>query len=99
MRGTRLRVGRGLRPHPLEAGLFGRPSALLSTAGFRDAAVEGETAVFFDDPDPLKIAIAVQGLAREQWSATGIREHARKYSEERFIERIHDVVDDELSLV
>ena len=47
---------------PVEAAAFGKPTAALRWGGFLDTTVEGETGVFFDQPDPALIAEAVEQL-------------------------------------
>jgi glycosyltransferase involved in cell wall biosynthesis len=81
---------------PLEAAVFGKPSAVLRFGGFLDTVVERETGLFFDSPDPVGVAQAVQELAARTWDAQAIREHADRFSEERFIARIHEIVAEEL---
>ena len=48
---------------PVEAAAFGKPTAALRWGGFLDTTVEGETGVFFDEPEPALIAEAVEQLA------------------------------------
>ena len=77
---------------PLEAAGFGRPSAVLRWGGFLDTVEEGGTGIFFDSPTPDAVADAVRRLRRHHWEADEIRAHARRFSEERFIDRIRAIV-------
>jgi glycosyltransferase involved in cell wall biosynthesis len=81
---------------PLEAAGFGKPTAALRGGGYLDTVVPSRTGVFFAHADETAIAGGVEKLLRSSWDADGIREHARAFSEERFIERIRAVVAEEL---
>ena len=37
---------------PLEAAAFGRPAAVLAAGGYLDTVIDGQTGVFFTEPDP-----------------------------------------------
>jgi glycosyltransferase involved in cell wall biosynthesis len=77
---------------PLEGAAFGKPAAVLRFGGFLDTVVEGETGVFFDRPDAAAIRAAVRRLELRAWDAEALRAHAARYSEERFIARLREVV-------
>lgn len=83
---------------PVEAAAFGRPTAALRFGGYLDTVVEGETGVFFDEPDPLRIAEAVGRLSTVAWDHAAIRAHASRFSPARFLSRMDEVVDEERSL-
>jgi glycosyltransferase involved in cell wall biosynthesis len=80
---------------PVEAALFGKPTAALRWGGFLDTTVEGTTGVFFDEPEPRLIADAVHLLSATEWSAEALTAHAAQFSAERFGARIRAVVADE----
>lgn len=80
---------------PVEAALFGKPTAALRWGGFLDTIVDGTSGVFFDEPEPELIAEAVTRLAGAHWSADALRTHGEQYSSERFIGRITEVVGEE----
>jgi glycosyltransferase involved in cell wall biosynthesis len=80
---------------PVEAALFGKPTAALRWGGFLDTIVDGTTGVFFDEPEPELIARAVTRLTGSAWSAEALRAHAEQFSSERFVRRITEVVADE----
>jgi glycosyltransferase involved in cell wall biosynthesis len=75
---------------PLEAAVFGKPSAVLRFGGFLDTVTE-RTGVFFDTPEPAPIGEAVRELRTRNWDAAGIRAHAVSFSEERFIARLREI--------
>jgi glycosyltransferase involved in cell wall biosynthesis len=82
---------------PLEAAGFGKPAAALRWGGFLDTVVEGETGLFFDEPEAADIARAVRALSTHHWRPEAIAAHAELYSEDRFIDRLHEIVEEELS--
>ena len=77
---------------PLEAASFGRPTAAFRWGGFVDTVIPGITGVFFDEPTPAAIAEAVTAMASRSWNETAIQAHADDFSEDRFVERIREVV-------
>lgn len=84
---------------PVEAASYGKPSAVLRWGGFLDTVREGETGVYFDAPEPLDISEAVRRLERERWDEQRLVSHAELFSPERFAERMHAVIQEELALV
>ncbi len=78
---------------PVEAAAFARPTAALRWGGFLDTIVEGETGCFFDEPTPGQIATAVRALAEGTWSPDRLTGHAARYSPDRFLSRMAEVVD------
>jgi glycosyltransferase involved in cell wall biosynthesis len=81
---------------PVEAAAFGKPTAALRFGGYLDTVREGETGVFFARPEPVEIAKALGTLLGETWDEAPIRRHALSFSEERFIRRVGEIVDEEL---
>jgi glycosyltransferase involved in cell wall biosynthesis len=79
---------------PLEATSFGRPSAVLRFGGFLDTVVDGETGVFFDEPEPESIRVALAELLRRSWDEAALRRHAERFSEPRFVERLRAIADE-----
>jgi glycosyltransferase involved in cell wall biosynthesis len=77
---------------PLEAAVFGKPSAALRWGGFLDTVVEGETGIFFDEPEPAAIREAVRASLRENWSVETLERHAAAFSERRFVDRLREIV-------
>jgi len=77
---------------PIEAALFGKPSALIRSGGFLDTMVEGTTGVFFDAPEPSRIRSAIKELVENEWSAEAIVKTADRFSEEGFGQRLHEIV-------
>jgi len=81
---------------PLEGASFGRPCAVLRSGGFLDTVAEGETGLFFDDPEAASISRAVEELTAREWQETAIRSHAARFGEEQFIRRLREVVLEEI---
>jgi glycosyltransferase involved in cell wall biosynthesis len=82
---------------PLEAAAFGKPSVALRWGGFVDTVDEGKTGVFFDSPTPTQVRVAIRRLRAQNFDAAAIREHAARYSEEAFVERLRSIVTSEMS--
>jgi glycosyltransferase involved in cell wall biosynthesis len=76
---------------PLEAAGFGRPSVVLRWGGFLDTVEEGVTGLFFESPIPDAVGDGVRRLRRQHWDADAIRMHTKRFSEERFVERIRAI--------
>lgn len=83
---------------PLEGATFGKPAAVLRWGGFVDTVAEGETGIFFDQPEPTSIARALVELGRASWSPTVLQAHAARYGEERFRQRLQEIVAEEAKL-
>ncbi|MEX2586899.1 MAG: glycosyltransferase [Actinomycetota bacterium] len=81
---------------PVEGAAFGKPAAALRWGGFLDTIVEGTSGVFFDRPEPAEIAAAVGALQRTPLPPAPIVEHAKRFSADRFIARIRQVVEEEM---
>ncbi len=82
---------------PLEGLAFGKPTAALRWGGFLDTIVEGETGVFFDGPTPSAVAAAVRELQATEWDPDTLAAQLDRFSEDRFIARLREIVDEELS--
>jgi hypothetical protein len=52
--------------------------------------------VFFDQPTPVHIRAGVRRLTAESWEAAALKRHAARYHEEQFIDRLQQVVNEEL---
>jgi glycosyltransferase involved in cell wall biosynthesis len=82
----------------LEAAGFGRPAAALRWGGFLDTVVDGGTGLFFDEPSPAAIRASVALVHRHIWDSEAIRAHAARFSPERFVRRLREVVAEEAAL-
>lgn len=82
---------------PLEAALFGKPTAALRAGGLLESIQEGVTGVFFDEATPSSVALGVRHVLDGSWDHEKIKEHAALFGEEAFLERLHDVLRAEAS--
>lgn len=76
---------------PLEAAAFGVPAVALRGGGFLETVVEGETGLFFDEPEPDRIAAALAISDRHDWDPARLRARAEEFGEARFIDRIRAI--------
>lgn len=80
---------------PLEAAAFGRPSVVLRDGGYLDTVREGVTGEFFDAPDPDLVAESVTRALARHWDSATLRSHAELFGTDRFVARLHEIVQDE----
>ena len=76
---------------PLEAAAFGVPAVALRGGGFLETVVEGETGLFFDQPEPDQITTALAISDRHGWDPARLRARAEEFGEARFIDRIRTI--------
>lgn len=79
---------------PLEAASCGKPVVALRAGGFLDTVIDGQTGLFFDQPDAPSIAAAVRSMLARTWNEELILAHADTYSEESFIARLRSAIGD-----
>ncbi|MEW2019667.1 glycosyltransferase, partial [Rhodococcus sp. NPDC076796] len=77
---------------PLEAASYGKPSAVLRWGGFLDTVAEGQTGVYFNEPEPASIERAVASLADRHWSKSDMDNHLDQFSERRFAAALNKAV-------
>ncbi|MFB9312326.1 glycosyltransferase [Nocardioides plantarum] len=77
---------------PIEAAAYGKPSVVLRWGGFLDTVVEGRTGVFFDRPEPLLIASAVDETLARPWDPAVLAARAAEFSESRFAATVTNYV-------
>jgi glycosyltransferase involved in cell wall biosynthesis len=80
---------------PLEAGAFGAPSVVLRDGGYLDTVADAVTGTFFDQPDPVEIARAIEEAARTPWDDQALAAHVARFGTGRFLDRIRAVVEHE----
>lgn len=81
---------------PLEAQACGRPVVALGRGGALETVVDGQTGVLVE-PGEDALADGLQRAARTTWDATAIRQHALRFSRDRFVHQIRAAIDDTLS--
>jgi glycosyltransferase involved in cell wall biosynthesis len=77
----------------VEAQAAGTPVVAVNGGGVRETVVSGETGVLVDGTDPDTLASALSDTDFEAFSPDLIREHALRFSRERFQERLCDEVE------
>lgn len=80
---------------PLEAAAFGRPSVVLRDGGYLDTVLDGVTGEFFDAPDPDLVAETADRVLARTWDPRVLSAHADGFGAERFIARLHAIVQEE----
>ena len=81
---------------PLEAAAFGKPTVALEAGGYLDTLDEAVNGVFFDEPEPARIAVAINSALNRSWIAPAIAAHAERFGKSRFITRLQAVIAEEL---
>lgn len=77
---------------PLEAAAFGKPSLVLRWGGFLETMVENVTAVFIEAPTAADLRDGLGAVDGLPWDNSRIVEHAERYAEDLYIERIRAIV-------
>jgi glycosyltransferase involved in cell wall biosynthesis len=77
---------------PLEAASFGKPTLALKRGGYLETVVEGLSGYFFEDLDVETVSSAIDHLGENPLDGDEIRDHATRFSEERFIDALRDHV-------
>jgi glycosyltransferase involved in cell wall biosynthesis len=82
---------------PPEANAFGKPALVLREGGFLDTIVEGESGLFFDEPEPRAIATTVRAFRSTTWSAERVARNAARFDERSFVRGLRQIVADVLA--
>ena len=77
---------------PLEAASFGKPTLALKKGGYLETVSEGTSGYFFEDLDVWSISAAIDKLREHPLDSDEIREHASRFSEERFASTLRQQV-------
>ncbi len=80
---------------PLEAMASGRPVIAKNAGGSLENIIEGETGVFFKEESASGIIEAIKRLETMKIDPNRIREHAVKFSHERFKKEIGSIIESE----
>ncbi|MDF1812533.1 MAG: glycosyltransferase [Verrucomicrobiales bacterium] len=70
---------------PVEAQACGKPVIAFRGGGALETVVEGETGVFFDDPEVASLSTAILEFEETDWDPAVIRTNAEKFSTERYL--------------
>jgi len=82
---------------PVEAQACGRPVVALGRGGALDTVLDGETGVLFPETTVESLAEGLKRAAALPWDTARIRAHAERFSRERFVAEMRQVVDDTLA--
>ncbi len=78
---------------PLEAAAAGRPTVAFAAGGALETVVEGETGLFFREPNVRALAQALQALDATHFDPQHLRAHAQKFSPEAFRTKFKALID------
>jgi glycosyltransferase involved in cell wall biosynthesis len=81
---------------PLEAQACGRPVVALGRGGARETVVHGETGVLVE-PGAHALAEGMRVAMQTSWESARIRTHAERFSRQRFVQEICEVIDDTMA--
>jgi glycosyltransferase involved in cell wall biosynthesis len=77
---------------PLEAAAAGTPTIALRAGGALETIVDGETGMFFADPNAESLAAAIAGFDRSRFDPHRLRAHAERFAPPRFIAALQEIV-------
>jgi glycosyltransferase involved in cell wall biosynthesis len=78
---------------PLEAAAAGRPTVAFAAGGALETVVEGETGLFFREPDARSLAQALQALSQKHFDRERMRAHAKAYAPDVFRSRFAALIE------
>ena len=81
---------------PLEAQACGRPVVALARGGALETVVDGTTGVLVE-PGVEALADGLRRAAATTWDSQAIRDHAVRFSRERFVHEIEHVIEDTMN--
>lgn len=79
---------------PVEAQACGRPVVALGRGGALDTVIDGETGVLVDEASEQSLADGLRRVATSTWDSARIRQHAERFSRDRFTAEIAAVIDE-----
>jgi glycosyltransferase involved in cell wall biosynthesis len=77
---------------PIEANASGTPVICYGAGGVLDTQIPGETGLFFHKKTPESLQAAILKANQMTWNYASIREHALKFSEQVFFEKIIEII-------
>lgn len=78
---------------PVEAQACGTPVIAFAKGGTLETVVENETGVFFEEQSTQKLKEAIYTFEKTEFNPKKIREHAIKFSKQRFENQMKDFVE------
>ena len=82
---------------PVEAHACGRPVVALARGGAVETVVDGENGVLFDEPEVPALASALARVARLRFDQSAVRASAGRFSRERHLQRMREVIDETIA--
>ena len=77
---------------PVEAQACGKPVIAFRHGGALETVIDGETGVFFDQPDAASLNEALERFEKRQWDPDLIRRNAERFSIERFLQETREIL-------
>ncbi|UNK18769.1 glycosyltransferase [Paenibacillus sp. N3/727] len=81
---------------PLEVNACGRPIIAYYGGGALDTVVAEQTGLFFEEQSVNSLMTIIKRFDQYDWDPDFIRQHAEKFSEHIFIERLQSIIDGSL---
>ena len=81
---------------PVEAQACGTPVVALGRGGAVETVVQGTTGILVDEPSAPAFAGAITRATQTAFDPSAIRAHAERFSRERFVREISDLIESEL---
>jgi glycosyltransferase involved in cell wall biosynthesis len=78
---------------PVEAMACGKPVVAFRSGGATETVIEGRTGTFFDRPDPMALAQAIETVDGLRVDPSALRDHARRFDVSVFRRRWVDLLD------
>jgi glycosyltransferase involved in cell wall biosynthesis len=78
---------------PIEANSAGRPTVCYARGGALETVLHGETGVLFAEQRVEAVAEAMAAAATRHWNIVRLQQHAERWSEERFADRLRLLAD------
>jgi glycosyltransferase involved in cell wall biosynthesis len=82
---------------PVEAQACGRPVVALGRGGALETVIDGENGVLFAEPTVDALAAALERVARTRFDPAAVAASARRFSRERHVERLREVIDETIA--
>jgi glycosyltransferase involved in cell wall biosynthesis len=79
---------------PVEAQACGTPVVALGRGGAVETVIPGTTGMLVDEPSAPAFADAVARVTQTAFDPAAIRAHAERFSRERFVREISDLIED-----
>jgi glycosyltransferase involved in cell wall biosynthesis len=78
---------------PVESMLCGTPVVAFNGGGYKETVVDGKTGVLFDNYSSDGLLSAIKRFEKSKFNVSEIKEHAQKFSKERFEKEIRAFID------